>query len=245
MISISKLYNIVALDQIKTSQNGDLSFDQFNRMSELSELNLLDWLTGSVIDSAPPILYSNQKVKDWASPFLTSVPLNIQNGGIVKPDDYYLYDSMYVINSSIQADCVTGKQIKENKANSPIELLDTQVFDDRVNTYVPRLKPSIKKPIAKIVGTNYEFEPHDLGSIRLLYYRYPVFAKIVTKIDPLYNNEVIDEARSINYEWPLFASKPLSWFITNAFADSIRESALKQFNTATGKTPAAAKSPIG
>lgn len=237
MIPVKKIYDIVALDQIKTSQNGDLSFDQFNRMSELSELSLLDWLTGSVIDSAPPILYSNQKVKDWASPFLTSAPLNIQNGEIVKPDDYYLYDSMYVINSRLQLDCITGQEIKDNKANAPIELLDPQVFDDRVDTYVDRLKPSIEKPIAKIVGSNYEFEPQDLGSIRLLYYRYPVFAKIVSKVDSIYNNEIIDESASTNYEWPLYALRILPWFVTNSFADSTREAALKQFNLQTGKTP--------
>lgn len=236
MIKVSEVYTDVAEDNILTAQNGDLSYAKFSRISKRAELRLLDWLTGDVSNATPPFPFTSQKVKDWASPFITPATLNVEDGFIDLPDDYYLFESSVMVNSTKQLNCETGVEIKDQKPNIPIELLDPQVFDDRISTYIKRLKPSLSRPISKRVDLRFEYDPVDLGTIRLLYYRYPKFANIVVKEDSVYKNEIIDENASTNYEWGEYAREILIWFITDTFAVNTREISLKQANKDTGKT---------
>lgn len=236
MIPVTTIFEDVTLDNAVVSENGELSIQSFTRISERAELKTLDFLTGSIVDPTPPAIYTSEKVRGWASPFSVKKLYNISDGVLLIPSDFYLYDTMAVSNSMLKADCETGIQSQTDDPDVPIEVLDPQVFDDRVNTYVGRLKPTISHPIAKRVGNTFEFLPKDLGTIKLTYYRYPVYAKIVVKDDPIFRNEVIDIQLSTNYEWGMYARELIGWFITDIYANKTREVALKQLNTATGKT---------
>lgn len=237
MIPVNDIFLAVTLDRVVTAQNGDLTYEQFTRNSQIAELRLLDWLTGDVSGVQPPAPYTTQKVKDWASFLLTPATANVQNGVYERPADYYLFESMTLLNGTLQQDCETGIQTKVQQKDPSIEILDTQVYADRMNTYVKRLKPSLKNPFAQEVGTTFEFCIPDIGGIRLLYYRYPKFAQIVSKPDPDFNDVVYDPVNSVDYQWPIFAKDSLIWFIVDVFADGTREQALKKTNQETGKSP--------
>lgn len=236
MIKISDIFDDVTIDNAATVENGDLSFAGFSRISKRAELRLIDWLTGSVSDATPPAIYTTEKVRGWASPFSKQLPQNVQNGVSDIPSDFYLYETLVIANSVLQADCETGVQSETDDADGTIEVLDAQVFDDRCATYIERLKPSIERPIAKRVGNTFQYAPKDLGTIKLTYFRYPIFAKAVTKQDALYNDEVIDENLSVNYEWGEYARELLVWFITDTYALKNRERSLKELLNATGKS---------
>jgi hypothetical protein len=179
-IKIKKVFDGVVVDNINTPSNGDLSFDRFNRLSERAELRMLDWLTGDIAGIQPPQPYLTQKNKDWASFLLKDYQGNVSKGLLAWPEDYYLYEAMRPINSSLQADCETGKEYESDEpGGGTIELLDTQVFDDRANTYVKRLKPSAERAIVRSKGREYRFLPKDLCPEEHIYYLYPVYCKNV------------------------------------------------------------------
>lgn len=227
MIYVAEIYDD-AKDTIATDQNGELSFPMFNRLSRRSELSVIDWLTGnSDVIPRPPF----QKNKDIISIFLGKSAQQVTAGVITKPDDYYTYDNFYRIGSKVQADCDTDEV--QEACNTAIEILEGSKYNVRCRTYIDEKKPSFSKPIAKIIGTTLELTPNDLGSVVLEYYRNPVFAKVVSKLDTVYNEEIVDPALSTNYEWPEAARPVLIWFIVNAFADHTREQALKTFNAAS------------
>lgn len=236
MIRAIEIYEDVTIDNAATVENGDLSFVGFSRISRRAELRLLDWLTGSVSDATPPAIYSTEKVRGWASPFTIPDPLNVVDGKVAVPENFYLYETLVVLNDISSEDCETGEKKQSETPPGTIEVLDPQVYDDRLSTYVDRLKPSLKKPIAKRVGNTFEFTPKDLGSVKLTYYRYPKFAKIVPRIDDLYNTEVVDEVLSTPYEWGEYARELLVWFISDTYALRNRERALKELLNATGKS---------
>lgn len=238
MIPVASVYQKVA-DQIMTDSNGELSFEWFNRNSPLAELKLIDWITGDIEGKKPPEPYTTQKDKDWASPFIKKFPTHIVGGEITRPDNYYGYENMYVLGYLRQTQCDEddNQPPPQDTGNVPIDLLDGEQFTQRQRTYIEELKPSFKKPIAKAVGKNFEFFPKDLGSITLEYYRYPVYAKIISELDTQYNQEVINEATSTNYEWDEKAMPILVWFIVDMFANRTSNQSMKQFNAATSKTP--------
>lgn len=230
---------ISVYDDVKDSTNkwesGYMSIEMFNRLSRRSELALIDWLSGDVAGVMPPEPWVTQKNKDWLSPLIKKFPASVTNGAIEKPTDYYRYDNFYRIGTKVESDCDEETTEAENDCDTPIDMLDGDQFNQRCITYVKDKKPSFKKPISKIVGNEIEVRPKDLGSVQLEYIRYPKFGIIGKTLDPLYNDEVPDPNNTTNYEWGEWARQPLNFFITNFFADHLREQALKQFNAATGK----------
>jgi hypothetical protein len=236
MILISSVYQDVQ-DALLKEANGDIPISIYNRLSKLAELKLLDWITGDIAGRKPPEPYLTQKDKDWASPFITKFPTHIEGGEITRPVNYYGFENLYVLGAALQTvDCEDEEPVVIDNGNTPIELLDGGQFTERQRTYIDELKPNYKNPIAKMVGTKIEFFPKDLGSITLEYYRYPKFGEVKSILDTQYNEEVPDEATSINYEWDEKARPALIWFIVDMFSNRISNQAVKQFNAATGKT---------
>lgn len=213
------------IDRIGENENGHLSFAKFNRFSQLTELQVIDWLTGNIdIIPAPPF----QKNKDWLSVFIKQLPAQVTGGGITKPSDYYVYDNFYRIGAKVESDCDDDEN--PETCNTPIEILDGQQYYVRCNTYIEEKKPSFKKPISKLVGNKFEVLPNDLGSVVLEYVRQPVFGEIKVIHDNIYNEDVPDPATSINYEWPDSLRPVFVWFLADMFANYTREQALKNFN---------------
>jgi hypothetical protein len=236
MIEIKSIYDDVALDMVDSATNGNLDFETFNRMSKRGQLRVADFLSGDVNNEKSPIPYSGQKIKDWLSPFITPFPAQVKNGKIDKPDDYYGFENMVLIgNVSIDSNC-DEEEITNEICNTPIELLDGNKFNQRCTSFIEGLRPSLSKPIAKEVGNTFEFMPKDLGSIKLEYIRYPVFAKIVKSPElDIYHEEVIDEVNSTNYEYQESMRELLVYFITQSFGIKVREAALLQANQLQGK----------
>lgn len=232
-MNVIEIYNAVA-DKVKPEQNGALAISSFNIKSKSAELRLLDYLSGDVQGITPPEPYTTQKLRDWLSYLLFTKPGIVENGVFEKPDDYYMFENMAIIGSYKDDNC--GNEIVQEGCDTTIELLDGAVFDNRCNTHIKSLRPSIKKPIAKIVGKNFEFNPADLGSIKLTYKRYPVYGEVKVAIDPIYNDEVPDSATSIDYEWPDFARGLLIWFICQQYPTGTREAALAQQLNNEGKS---------
>lgn len=234
MIDVVSIYEDVAKDSLNKDENGYFSFAMFNRMSRRAELRLIDWLSGDVSGVTPPAPYLTQKNKDWLSPFIKKYPINVINGFVQRPDDYYQIDNAYIIGRKAEGDC--GDE-DSSGCNIPIELLNGNQFYDRCKTHIKGLQPSLSKPISKMVGKQFEYNPIDLGSIVIEYVRYPVFAVLKTKFDSVFNEEVPDPATSTNYEWDENSRELLIWFMTDFFANHISNQAMKQFNSMTGKTP--------
>lgn len=234
MIPVKKIFDAVS-DSINTEENGELSLSLFQRLSDRAELRLIDYLSGDVENQKPPFPYTSQKLREWLTPLIVRKKLQVVNGIVDKPADWYMFEDSNIIGSSNQLDCETKKPIKDVNPDVQIKLVDAQVFSKRKNSFIKLLRPSPRAPLATMVGTTIEFAPADTGSIVLSYIRYPKFAVVKTKKDDQFNQEIIDESASINYEWGLWALDPLTNIVVDLFADHIREGALKQMNAATGK----------
>ena len=222
-------------DRIVPEQNGSIVYTKYNRFSQLGELRLLYWLTGNISNQLGyPEPYSTQKIRDFLSPFLTSEKIQVENGIAVKPANYYMWERAAIIGD--RRDELCGEDVIITGIDTPIELLDAATFDARSQTYIASLRPSLRKPICKLVGDSILTLPKDLGSIIVEYKRYPVFGKIETKIDEVYNNEVVDEDASKNYEWGEYARELLVFFIVEQYPISTRENALQQQTQLVGKT---------
>lgn len=233
MIEIKSLYEDVA-DDVELKQNGNLSFDRFNRFSRRAELKMIDWLTGKIDVPNLPQPYLSQKNKDWVSPFIVKLDKNVTGGSIEVPDDYYLYEDLYRIGNQASTDCDDEDQPLVNEKKNPIiTMMESAAFNMRANTYIEEQKPSLKNAIAKRTGKEIEFRPVDIGSITLEYVRYPLFGEIVSKMDDVYHEEVIDEAASTNYEWGEYARGMLVWFIVDMCANNTSQQSLKQNNLAS------------
>ena len=235
MIPVKDIYDSVALDSVNSAENGDLNFEMFNRLSRKAELRLLDYLTGDIENVKPPVPYTSQKLKDFLSDFITKYPKAVEGGSIVKPSDYYGFENLYMVgNFDKPATCdedVEGEEVW----NTPIELVDGGEFYHRSSSYIVGLRPSFRKPIAKMVGNKFEFAPKDIGSAVLEYVRYPKFAKIVGVVDEEFMEEVIDETASTNYEYGDWARELLVYFISREYSTHTREDSLLQHSQITGK----------
>ena len=231
MISATAVYTDCS-DRINVEENGQFSLSMFNRFSRLAELRLIEWISGDISAIMPPEPFRSQKNADWLSPFITKYPVNVAEGIITRPDDYYLFQNIYDLTG--KEDCGSIDDLIVVK--KPITVLSAAKFQQRAITYIKSLKPSIDKPIAKQVGKTFEFLPEDIGSVVLEYVRYPKFASIATKVDQVYFQEIPDEVNTINYEWDEWAREILVFFICDAFANRTREQALKSVNIITGKT---------
>lgn len=242
-IPVKEIYEDVALDSANTSENGQLGFQMFNRLSKRAELRMLDYLTSDIANQIPPILGNSQKNTDWISFLITPFPAQVINGAITRPADYYGYDSMVLLgNYQGLKNCDDTEENEDEETavvtgcNTTIQLLGSAQFALRCTSFVEGLKPSFTNPIAKQVGRTFEFMPTDMGSVKLQYVRYPIFAKIVAKPDPIYNDEVIDEDASTNYEYDDSARQLLIYWITQEYGIHTREQALLQANQLEGKT---------
>lgn len=235
MISSVDIYQDVSF-RINKSQNGDLTYSQFNAISWLAELKLLDWLSGSFSGNEPPEPYLTQKNRDWLSFLITPYTAQAVDGIITRPEDYYQFEDLSRITGIIQ-ECEDEQEEDVEEPPVPtIRLLSNDKFNQRLETNIKALKPSFKKAIAKQVGLTFQFAPKDIGSVKLEYIRYPHRASIVTMMDTVYNEEVPDPAASTDYEWGEYARNPLIWFMCDEFSNHNREQALKAFNSATLKT---------
>lgn len=238
MASVIEVYKAVSF-QIHQTQNGELNYTDFNDQSKLAEIRMLGWLTGKVEEGQQQVAvtpYDNQKNRDWLTPLIVKFPVNVEDGKFTRPADYYGFENMYLLTLELQ-NCDDENE-REKIKKKVIELLQGQQFTVRADTDIKLLKPSIKKPIAKQVGNQFEFLPEDLGAVMLEYISYPSqYGKIVTKIDTTYNEEVPDETKCIDYVWGDWAIEILAYFIVDAFANRTREVALKSMNAATGKQP--------
>lgn len=232
-MNIIEIYNAVQ-DKVREEQNGSLTISSFNIKSKSAEIRLLDYLSGDVEGIKPPEPYTTMKVRDWLTYFLKSEKLVVEEGMLEKPSDFYMEENASIIGSYKDEQC--DEVVTVNGCDTPIEILDGAVYDQRCFTYIKSLQPSIKKPIAKIVGNNFVFNPSDLGSINLTYKRYPVFGEVKVKIDPVYNDEVPDPVTSINYEWPDFARGLLIFFICEQYPVSTRENAFAEQLQLEGKS---------
>jgi hypothetical protein len=225
------------LDRINQPENGELSIDRFNRYSWIAQLSLLDWLSGDISAKEPPEPYLSSKNKSWLSPFIATYPVQVIDGKVVKPPDYYNSENTYLLGQFNEVSrCYEPVEDNGVQKNTPITILDGDKFTERSNTYIDELKPTFKTPIAKIVGNSFQFNPTDLGSIVIEYIRYPKKSMLKTKFDAVYYQDVYDEQNSIDFEWEEYARPILTWYICDLFFDYTREQAGKQFNAATGKT---------
>lgn len=238
MVTVTEVYEATQ-DLLLTTDNGESPFDLFNRFSKQAELKLIDWLTGDIYGVTPPEPYANQKTKDFASPFIRRQFLNVVNGALAWPSDYYMKENLYLLNTfdNDQTACDIEESEFKEVCNIPIVELDSDQFDTRCQTYIPGLKPSFKKPICKQLGKTFEFKPQDIGNVGLEYYRYPKFGKIVKTHDATFNEDIIDVNASTNYEWDLKAIPILVFFIVDLFSNRTSNKSMKEFNLQTGKTP--------
>ena len=237
MIPIKEIHDDIVLDAVNTAENGSIGMQMYTRLSRRGENRLFDYLTGSIEGVTLPTTYTSQKLKDILAPFIIKFSAQVVNGKITRPENYYTYDSLVILgNYGVQQECEENESDEIiDGCNTPIEVLDSAQFDARCQSFIEGLQPSFTKPIARLVGNTFEFMPRDIGSVELTYVRYPVYAKIVPKMDTVYNEEVIDEALSTNYEESEFARELLIFFISDAYANHTREQALKTFNAASGK----------
>jgi len=224
------------LDNISKEENGRLTADQFNRLSQRAEMRLLDYITSDIENQKPPIMYLSQKNKDYLSPFIEKKDDQVTGGFITKPNDYYMYENMYRIGGKVNTENCDEDEVDENgDCNTVIELLEGSKFTRRCESYINGLRPSLNKPIAKEVGNKFQFMPKDLGSVTLEYVRLPKYGILKMKTDPVYNNMVVDVDGSQNYEFGEWAQEYMIYFITQMFGVHIREQGLVQGNELIGK----------
>lgn len=234
MLNVNSVWLDVS-DRIVPEQNGSVTFSKFNRFSKLAELKLLNWLTGNISNQQGyPEPYSTEKVRDYISFLLTSEKIQVENGIAEKPSGYYMWDRAAIVGD--RRDELCGEDVIISGIDTPIELLDAASFDARSQTHIKSLKPSITKPICKLLGDSILLLPKDLGTIIVEYKRYPVYAELKTTIDPVYNNDVYDDTTSIDYEWSDNVIQDLVFFITQFYGAGTRESAIQQQNSLIGKT---------
>lgn len=237
-MNIISVYNDFLFEINKSG--GYLSASEFNGISKRAELKFLDWVSGKLSGEIPQP-YTTQKVRDWLAPLTDKKLLQVTQGRITKPDNYYMWENMFLMGDYYKTPECDDQEDDDNEdpgtvvsdCDIPIELLTNSAFKERCITYIQSLKPSFTKPICKMVGREVEFNPKDLGSVTLEYVRYPVFGEIKLVLDPTYNEEIPDEATSIDYEWEEYAREYLLFFLIDAFSNSTREQALKQFNAAS------------
>jgi len=238
MITIKSVFDDVRF--LIGKENGYISISDFNRLSKMAEDRLLDWITGRVEGNILPIMYINQKDKDYVSPFITPYKTSLVDGKITKPADYYTYENLFalivedIICDEDDVECGSNDDVAEI-TKVPVKLLDGDQFVSRLTSRIDGLRPTDKKPIAKEVGNYFEFAPNALAGVVLEYIRYPKYGVAVGMIDQIYNEEVINEGASTDYEWGEYAHKFLVQIIVDLFINSVRDTAMKSFNDTTSK----------
>ena len=237
MIEVVSIFDDVSKDTAVIEQNGTLTIPMFNRFSRRAELRLIDWLSGDPAGNLPPEPWATQKNKDYLSPFLEKFKTNTTDYIFARPSNYYRFEDLKRIGARVDSSCDEEEDDEEIKPDEKkyisITLLDASQFNNRVNTYIEEDKPTLKNPIAKLSGKEFETYP-DVGPLILEYIRYPEFASIKAEKDDVFNDE---KAVSVSdYEWDEWAREPLIWFITDFFANRLSNKSMKEFNIATKKT---------
>lgn len=223
-------------------EGGEILHSDYNRLSKQAENRLMYWITGDIRGGVPPEPYLTQKNKDFISQFITSFKSNLDsNGRITRPDNYYQFENMFALSlidttcDDPDTDC-DSDEITDEIKSTPIELVDGSKFTHRLKSNITGLRPTIKRPITKQIGKEFEIAPKDVAAVTLEYIRYPVYANIVSTDNTTFRDEEINEAASTNYEWDENAREMLIFIITDLYSNHIREKALKEHNAATGKT---------
>lgn len=234
MIDVISVY-MDTMDAVAEEQNGQVGFARFNRYSRLGELSLMDYLSGDISGIVPPEPYLTVKNMDYLSPIVTTAGGQTVAGKMQKPEDYYLYGKL-AMGSSYRDDLCADPVVITGD-HTPIELVESAEFDDRNNSFIEGVKPTIKNPIAKMVGGEFHFSPKDLGVILLEYKKYPVFGFVGSRVDPEFMEEVADPSTSVNYVWDEGCRRLLVWFICQQYPVRTRENALVQQLQAIGKSP--------
>ena len=228
-------------DVINTNENGELSYEMFNRLIYRASLRLLNYLTGGTDGQAPPMAYDSEKAKGFIARLITPYRQQVVDGLLAKPTDYYAFENMYEMTLK-ENGCEPDKDCDDesNDVNEiiyrDIELLGGQQFKIRAATNIELLKPK-NKPIAKEVENNFEFLPKDIANVRLDYIRYPIAGTVNSVYDATYNDQIADSSTSINSEWGNWAREMLIFFVVDIFSNNTREAALKQNNILTAQLP--------
>jgi hypothetical protein len=215
-------------DDISIAESGQLSETSFNIRLKRTQINLLRFLTGDLVDNQLfPIPYKKQKLKDYLKDFIVR-PFN---NSFELPEDYYNWDNLYKLGRVLSDDDCNVDDIEiDDSCDTKIELLDGQQFNERCSSWIKELRPSEGEPIGKIVDNRVETLPKDVGTMALEYIRYPKDAEIKLIIDPNTNDEIVDVNASGEVEWGKWALEYLVWGIVNYHSKKTREGALKQFN---------------
>lgn len=221
-MNTASVYNDV-IKVINKEQNGLLTADMFNSYLRRAELYLLDFLTGDIGGQKAPLPYLTQKNKDWLSPFITSREGVVSGGRFQKPEDYYVYENMFLIGGEVECD-EEGDQKEVDRHYVSIEIMDSSKFDKRSETWIKKLKPDFGKPISKIVGKFFYFNPADLGSVKLEYIRYPKYGSVKSVVDPQFNDNMI--VTNVALEWDEYAREYFVNFIVDQFSINTRDGAL-------------------
>lgn len=232
-MNIIEIYQAVQ-DKVREEQNGVLTIASFNIKLKSASIWLQDYLTGDIEGIKPPEPYTTQKLRDFLSILLTTTTGIVEGGLFAKPENYYMWDAFSIIGSWKDEEC--GEEVIRIGCDTPIEILDGDVFNSRCQTHIKSLQPSIKKPIAKIVGNSFQCLPEDLGSVKLTYKRYAIPGEVKVVYDPLYGQDVPDPVNSIDSEWPDYALNLLVWRISASYATANREDNLKQQLQVDGKS---------
>ena len=235
------LYEDAARDAANKDENSYLDYNMFNRMARRASLRLLNYITGDQSGQTLPLSYSTEKAKGFISYLITPYLAQVVNGVMAKPEDYYLYENLYLMalkqNGCEEPTGCDTEDVPDEIIYTPVEMLDGQQFIVREQTYIQLLKPSLKKPIAKEVGLNIEFLPKDVGNAKLEYIRYPIAGTINTVYDATYNDQIADPSTSVDTDWPEFARELLIYFIVDSFSNHTSQQSLKQNNIITQQLP--------
>lgn len=209
------------------SESGHITTENFNNWLERTEINILRFLTGDLVDAKDfPMPYDKQKCKDYLKNFITSAKAN---NVIPIPTDYYYWDNLYKLGTFNDTNC-EPKDDDFEQCNTPIEILDGQQFNTRCKSFVAGIKPSQGSPIAKIIDNKIVTAPKEVGSMCLEYIRYPKFGKLVISTNNQFKEEEVDVLASTDLEWDVWAKEYLINGIVNLFSKHTRERALKEFN---------------
>ena len=230
MINVVDLYNSV-LKEVNKSLGGYLSAQLFNDYLKRSCIDLLEWLTGSVVvNPALPSPFSTQKSYDYLSKFITEVS---KVNEFEKPKDYYLFQALVTVgNYNKSVDCESDDVELVEGCDTPITLLDTPKFNSRCGSFIDGLGP-IDAPIAKLGADNkFHFSPKDIGTVKLTYIRMPIFGELKMTIDQQYMTEIPDTVNSINCEFDMWAYPYLINLISDKFSTYTRDRNLKEISKA-------------
>lgn len=219
MIDIQELYDAV-IAQANSEETGLVS-PVFNSFCMAAELDILDWLTGKEMNGQPtpaPAPFLTQKNKDFLLPFIVAKDANFKDGIIPVPEDYYTFQSLRVAWADADG-------------AHDVDLINSNKVANRKNSKIKGISPTTKKPITEIVNGNFFLHPEKMdGQSRLIYIRYPVYGKYITKIEPIYKQEVIDTSLSKNLEWPEALLPYFMWRINHLLNIRNRETDAYQMN---------------